>query len=278
MAIVKLLNKSFEGEGIESLPHLVIVDEIESAGSLFLFDVSKIGNNDINITEKGINTEIKNANAFDLHDTRVISKLNYSADNKIKVERTKKGGIHTIINPNLNIGELTENDYYNISLEGDLKDYLVGKGSNTTNLYVSAWTKYTSYTDEAYGEDLSNFSSNSNNNQERVWKISFTTLKNNQKPTLLLGDVSHTSTYTPPNAATPANIFNGGCCGLNKAGANNKKFVSKILYRFYIEDLDLSGRTRQEVEALDRELFTKAFSNGGKFYDDMWTNPQEAFK
>ena len=42
MAIVKLLNKAFEGENVDKLPTLKMYDEIESKGSILLFDASKI--------------------------------------------------------------------------------------------------------------------------------------------------------------------------------------------------------------------------------------------
>ena len=48
---------------------------------------------------------------------------------------------------------------------------------------------------------------------------------------------------------------------------------SRIIYRIYVEDLTESGRTYAEVSALDRALFTEAFSVGGVFYGDTWSDP-----
>jgi len=53
----------------------------------------------------------------------------------------------------------------------------------------------------------------------------------------------------------------------------NRIHESMIFYRFYCEDLSLSGRTREAVAALDDELFAEAFAVGGKFYGDTYTDP-----
>lgn len=45
-------------------------------------------------------------------------------------------------------------------------------------------------------------------------------------------------------------------------------------YRSYLEDLTVSGRTFEEVAALDQELFTiDCLTEGGRFYDDEYTSP-----
>lgn len=48
---------------------------------------------------------------------------------------------------------------------------------------------------------------------------------------------------------------------------------SAIFYRFYLEDLTLSGRTWAEVDALDARLFASAFAPGGRYYADTFTDP-----
>lgn len=48
---------------------------------------------------------------------------------------------------------------------------------------------------------------------------------------------------------------------------------SYILYRIYIEDLSLSGRTYDQVRAIDEAEHTKAFGVGGRFHGDTWSDP-----
>lgn len=46
---------------------------------------------------------------------------------------------------------------------------------------------------------------------------------------------------------------------------------SIIIYRMYIEDLTVSGRTYSQVSALDKSLKDAAFAEGGKFYNDTYS-------
>jgi hypothetical protein len=56
------------------------------------------------------------------------------------------------------------------------------------------------------------------------------------------------------------------------SGQNNKA-ASYVLYRLYIEDLTVAGRTYAEAMALDKALFDAAFAEGGRFYDDSFSDP-----
>lgn len=50
--------------------------------------------------------------------------------------------------------------------------------------------------------------------------------------------------------------------------------LSGVLYRAYLEDLTISGRTYAQVDALDYELFTKeVVTAGGRYYGDTFTDP-----
>lgn len=44
--------------------------------------------------------------------------------------------------------------------------------------------------------------------------------------------------------------------------------AAQVFYRFYLEDLTVSGRTYDEVDALDAAAFTTAFAPGGRYYGD----------
>lgn len=48
---------------------------------------------------------------------------------------------------------------------------------------------------------------------------------------------------------------------------------SYVLYRVYIEDLSLSGRTYEQVKSIDDAEHAKAFGIGGRFHGDTWSNP-----
>lgn len=47
---------------------------------------------------------------------------------------------------------------------------------------------------------------------------------------------------------------------------------SWILYRYYIEDLTVSGRTYNEVSTIDKRLYAKAFGVGGQYANDKYSS------
>lgn len=50
---------------------------------------------------------------------------------------------------------------------------------------------------------------------------------------------------------------------------------SYILYGFHVIDVAASGMSYAELNARDADLFAAAFSEGGRFYNDSWTDPAE---
>ncbi|EIV2911561.1 TPA: hypothetical protein ACGD69_003368 [Serratia marcescens] len=51
-----------------------------------------------------------------------------------------------------------------------------------------------------------------------------------------------------------------------------KRLQSWVLYRLYIEDLTVSGRTFDAVSEIDKQLYNKELkSSGGRYYGDTWT-------
>lgn len=73
-------------------------------------------------------------------------------------------------------------------------------------------------------------------------------------------------------AYTDLFIF-GGVPSAGVMDAALKKGGSQIMYRVYLEDLTVSGRTYAEVKTLDDALYAAAFAPGGKFYGDTYTDP-----
>lgn len=57
------------------------------------------------------------------------------------------------------------------------------------------------------------------------------------------------------------------------AGSNLTTAASQIVYRIYIEDLLVSGRTWAQANAVDYALYQAAFGVGGRFYNDTFTAP-----
>lgn len=68
------------------------------------------------------------------------------------------------------------------------------------------------------------------------------------------------------NMGTVGGAGNGGGTLLNSA-------PSTVLYRMYLEDLTVSGRTPEAVNALDQAAFNAAFGAGGRYHGDTHTAP-----
>jgi hypothetical protein len=62
--------------------------------------------------------------------------------------------------------------------------------------------------------------------------------------------------------------------GVNGNSANKDKIDSHIIYRFYLEDLTVSGRSYATVDALSWAEYTKhVLTVGGRYYNDTFTSP-----
>jgi len=80
-------------------------------------------------------------------------------------------------------------------------------------------------------------------------------------------------TGTPPvvDGDLRTNLMLWGARGAYGILAGSTGAPSWILYRYYVEDLTVSGRTFDEVANIDQELYGQAFGAGGKYAGDSWT-------
>jgi hypothetical protein len=78
---------------------------------------------------------------------------------------------------------------------------------------------------------------------------------------------------TPPanDAELRLNLMLWGAAGAYAALAGTNGPPSWILYRYYIEDLTVSGRSFDEIADIDHHLYEQAFATGGKYNGDSWT-------
>lgn len=74
------------------------------------------------------------------------------------------------------------------------------------------------------------------------------------------GATTELGVFTPPGSSTP--------------GTNKDKCASHIIYRFYMEDLTVSGRDHATVDALSYAQYTKhVLTPGGRYHGDTFTDP-----
>src|SRR5690606_18041078 len=96
-------------------------------------------------------------------------------------------------------------------------------------------------------------------------------------PRIINGSRQGASGATPASDSTMTEVraLNFGNSGSFNAYSTAKEAVpSMVFYRAYAEDLTVSGRTYEEVDALDYALFTKeVLTTGGRYFGDTFTDP-----
>lgn len=274
MAIVKVLSNDFKGNGLNA-PKLTKIDRLESTGSLLLFEPSR------SLTQVPANNGIL-PNLFNEQakvivgvagDTNGIYKVN-TATPEIKAERTAKGGLHLMTRNVPNASSIQ------LDFGAPLRDYVANLAS--PNIYFSVWKKMTrngsgvisiggmysttSATANYYflfdaGHGILS-KSGSIDNQNGV-SASLNSAVLNAKPTLA-GSISHFKL-----AAGSFDAWTGFM-----TGSNDPSF---IVYRVYMENLAISGRTYDQVKALDKAYFDECFATGGKYAGDTHSDPLTAF-
>ena len=276
-------------------PYLPKYDPIESrTGSLFLWDAGINPTDAFNTSTEA--TSSKLTNALNEYAQPIIgSDVGFSREfnvngvpNSLKTELTLKGGLHCMASQNTSIANA-----YVLQLFSDtaLSTYLATKAA-AGKLYISQWRR-TTRKQGTTGSFLSLF------NYRNGGNYMFTDLTNAVNLDGL--GASSLSLKTPALAQDNATLvgqpqlvavnpkgatgtisssvpirFGAGTLNPSNAAMGNNRSPSVIYYRIYIEDLELSGRTFEEVSAIDQTEFNKAFALGGRFHGDSWSNPAVA--
>lgn len=209
-----------------------------------------------------------------------------------KLERTTKGGIHAAIKP----GTSTFG-YFEVNPTLAVYQYILDNISH--EFFFSVWG-YLTKAGTVGGEGLLSFALSSVSTSEC---LALYLSGGNGYPTIppkLTGiDVTPTGSFigaaaqpyrinmgaqgytgtitqTAAQAVTAANsLFLGaGAHGSLGTGGTAAGGSSKILYRGFIEDITVSGRSFAELSAIDEALYTKeVLTVGGRYYGDTYTDP-----
>jgi hypothetical protein len=201
------------------------------------------------------------------------------------LERTPKGGIHGIVS------QTNETvDGRNISIVGKqaLNAYIYANRSHS--FYMSQWKQVTRSAvspGQAYNVSAPKwgYGSGGASNMALMWADDTglfngtTSLGSVSAPSSpnTPGQVFHSIGYTGPGSLTGINPLLLDGWGLTGAYANAASFGNKsqsdVLYRTYVEDLSVSGRTFAQVQALDYSLYQSAMAPGGRYNGDTYTAP-----
>lgn len=199
-----------------------------------------------------------------------------------EVERTPKLGIHGRMAHSTQVAD----GYWSIKLSTLIRDYLYAHRADH-EFYVSSWYKLTRGTLPGAQDSPFHFVANTSNYLFMTDRGAFLPASGAIRTIPSTNDASapspstryssgHVSGITGTGPSSTANVLFG--LGNNAPFRNTlfwNKLASRVLYRSYIEDLTVSGRTAAEVDAIDYALWQEAFGTGGRFNGDTYTEPSE---
>lgn len=212
----------------------------------------------------------------------VTSKTFSSAASGI-TEITTKKGIHVINSQTVS----AQDQGFMISLADLIKNYIVA--NSTHKYFMSVWGLTTRVTlDSTNQYSQAGISSISPNSTQLMTFLGALHAPGSASPFTLGTRVSQSYSvlgkYIKNQAVTG---FSGGTAptvgnllAYLQIGSKDpyksfdvNKAASGIIYKWYIEDLTVSGRSYADVDAIDNALYTTAFAAGGRYYGDTYTDP-----
>jgi hypothetical protein len=212
---------------------------------------------------------------------------NFANLTKGKLEYTGKKGIHGIVSK---ASPMAGGDGAKIQFHTALLDYFYANKSH--NFYTSFWTQVTRTAGTSYTTSLLDFGAGSTSNDyghfvhsslgSGNWTTNLTAPGYTGTNYNTLGGANRRynagagkSVMVATALSTIQNNWGAPASSYNAAVvANNGGILpSYIFYELFVEDLTVSGRTWQEVDAIDKSEFDKAFAVGGRYYGDTFTDP-----
>lgn len=277
-------------------PYLLQYDAIESrTGSIFLWDAGLTS-----LTSLAKNTVVPNSIPNYTESTGssliVSDGGGISLEQVVKTELTTKGGLHFIAAQGLTEDLNMTGSWKALIANDTLKQKLSAPFlANNPNLYVSVWLTTTRHVikQPSLGPILTYVNGNTSNLGFYIGTghTGLGMATGGATGSKLGKDFKNASIVNQPNMYT-GNVKVGGGTGIiantsmylgtgvvppfSGAPSANQAWngcPSFVVYRYYIEDLSKSGRTYEQVKAIDEAEHAKAFSEGGRFYGDTWSDP-----
>lgn len=284
----------YTGDPDSTLPYAGDYDKLETVGSLALLELAHSSNPFSGVPQAGdiipnilwnqlsaarvaggLAASTATTSAFKRTTANGSTASGNDVSGKTKSERTTKGGLHAIISQTACTN--SSDQVIVISGGADLASYIDAFPSH--KYYVSIWDRLT----------RAALSSEPAESQISLSPSSTASYLYAMRSATILGGGEGTS-QVPSNPATLGNRFRAagitaatgtgtavcypfavGATGpYYSTGVNSytNKAASRVLYRWYLEDLTVSGRTYAQVLAADYALYQQAFGVGGRYYDD----------
>lgn len=211
-----------------------------------------------------------------------------------RFERTTKGAVHGIVS---NVTAVPATSGLNFTMSTALKTYLALNWDH--ELYVSLWwrgTRVSPATDAStlaavparYGIAYVTLPSASYHSylkpiaRRPTAPTGVFPAGNNEATLDVLGDQRFSISRSGHSGTAPANaaevlagVGGWGKAGMNVSGITAGLWPSWVMYRFYVEDLTVSGRTYGDLDLLDAQLYARHVVDvGGRYTGDTQpTNP-----
>ncbi|MDY0891889.1 hypothetical protein [Frigoribacterium sp. CFBP9030] len=222
--------------------------------------------------------------------------ISSTSSTKGLLQRTGKGGMHAIMSTTV---APASGDGFRVRVPTAILNYIA---TNPTNdIYVSLWGRITRLSEAAlvwsaialtaspsatnllyaFGNDGNTFPTSSpprlgaRRDPPNSWRPSYNP---NLTPRPFILNAAFANNSGTIDATRGSKLFAVGA-----HGAANEPFagpsaasqqVSGALYRYYMEDLTVSGRTYAQVDKLDSDLYVKeVLTAGGRYFDDTYTQP-----
>lgn len=282
-------------------PKIVTIDQIESAGSLLLVEpmhptmqwAAGVPANGASLPN--LLWETAAAVYGEGTQTSLAMTLGYAGMTGATglVERTSKGGLHGIVSQADAMTEVSGSPYLQMVLDAHFRKWQ--RLHPTNDLFVSLWGRVTrpyragtigSYTGLGGTTILSLRTGGSNQRITRGNKNGANEMlggRNNAEnisgPAIVNAASSSWLTAPATDTSVASNLITVGNAGDNNAyhappNTARARWASWVIYRLYIEDLTVSGRSYTEVDAIDNALYEKhVLTAGGRYYGDTWTDP-----
>lgn len=279
-------------------PSITLYDPIESrTGSLFLWDAQR---NPLSSVPTVGSTIPNLLNDYPASTGKTMSFIRGSMsaaehNSYLATQLSAKNGVHFIVSQSHTVDVTGSNTlFHGIAADDALLAAIYNNvSSSNKNLYVSIWERVTRISGAGVAPLFKYFDSSASNYAAYL-------TSNKALPTVAAGSQSASKlnlTYLDPNIVskpnaqqfcikslggtgvtptTPFKLVNGIDTPWSGTAAGGQAFnnsPSRIVYRIYVEDLTLSGRTYEQVKAIDDAEFNKAFGVGGRFYGDTWSDP-----
>lgn len=269
-------------------PKIVTIDRMEAPGSLILVDPAHPAGPWASglYADAAVVPNLFAANAVAVAGAGAdVLKMGRGADwgtSKGMLERSGKGGLHAVPSPTL---ATSAGGKLYITAADALEAYLL---ANPTHQYFfSSWSRTTKAAAAAGASNNIIYSSAANAtpgaNYLAYAHFNGTTgaAGTARQGTNVTGPrISNTApaAWTGTRAADAASMFTTIFSAVNTSWAFSdtkvRELGASVHYRFYLEDLTVSGRSYAEADAIDFAEYTKhVLTAGGRYYGDTYTNP-----